>query len=183
MRNKIRGLKGRFFRKNQEKAEKKERDPPPEMTEDYHKITLQQLTQIFTTSLDNGHDDFTAKKLLAEFGPNRIKQYKQNRFFKIVGYFFSGFGILFFGAAVLCILAWQPLGSLGGQTPQLLNLALAIMLLLVVIIQGFFNAFQDWSSSKVMNSIKNMMPSNAYVIREGKEVSCRLRGLGVTRDA
>lgn len=171
MKKKFQALRDKFSKNKKVDEIAKERDPPPEMTEDYHKLTLHQLTQIFSTSLDNGHDDFAAKKLLAEIGPNQIKQIKQNRFLKIVGYFFSGFGILFFGAAVLCILAWQPLGSLGEQEPQLINLALGVMLLLVVVIQGMFNAFQDWSSQKVMNSIKNMMPSSAYVIREGKEVS------------
>jgi sodium/potassium-transporting ATPase subunit alpha len=43
------------------------------------------------------------------------------------------------------------------------------MLILVVLLQAAFSAFQDWSSSKVMKSIKNMMPSTAIVIRNGVE--------------
>lgn len=172
MRDKIIGLKNKFYQNNEVDIKNpKEKDPPPEMTEDYHKLTLTQLTQIFSTSLDNGLDSVAAGKILVEYGPNRITSKKESRFFKIVGYFLSGFGMLFFGAAVMCILAWQPIGALDNQQPQMINLALGIMLLLVVIIQGLFNAFQDWSSQKVMSSIKNMMPSNAYVIRDGKEVS------------
>jgi sodium/potassium-transporting ATPase subunit alpha len=43
------------------------------------------------------------------------------------------------------------------------------MLILVIFIQAGFTAFQDWSSSKVMNSIRNMMPTETHVIRNGME--------------
>lgn len=43
------------------------------------------------------------------------------------------------------------------------------MLILVILLQASFSIFQDWSSSKVMSSIKNMIPSSATVIRDGKE--------------
>ena len=36
-------------------------------------------------------------------------------------------------------------------------------------LQAAFEAFQDWSSSKVMNSIKGMMAADATVIRNGVE--------------
>jgi sodium/potassium-transporting ATPase subunit alpha len=39
----------------------------------------------------------------------------------------------------------------------------------VILLQAAFSAFQDWSSGKVMKSIKNMMPSAATVIRDGTE--------------
>ena len=40
--------------------------------------------------------------------------------------------------------------------------------MIVVIIQAVFGAYQDWSTSKVMKSIKNMLPSESLVIRNGK---------------
>lgn len=112
-----------------------------------------------------------ATNLLEQNGPNKIKQQRSNMFLKILSYFFSGFGSLFFLAAIICVLAWRPLGAIENSQPDLSNLALAILLCLVIVIQAGFNAFQDWSSTKVMKSIKNMMPSNAYVIRNGKEMS------------
>jgi sodium/potassium-transporting ATPase subunit alpha len=156
-------------KQNEKNAEKKALEIK-QVTENYHKMSLEEIESKFASSLTNGLDEKQAAKLLIENGPNKIKQKKPNQFIKYFKYFFSGFGALFMGAAILCILAWQPIGSLNGQTPQILNLALGVMLILVVIIQGFFNAFQDWSSKRVMNSIKNMMPSYAYVIRNGKEV-------------
>ena len=61
--------------------------------------------------------------------------------------------------------AWKPLG----QPPSLANLALAIVLLAVFFIQAAFNAWQDWSSSKVMASISGMLPEHCLVIRDGRQ--------------
>ena len=45
------------------------------------------------------------------------------------------------------------------------NLGLGIVLFLVFAIQAAFNAWQDWSSSRVMVSITSMLPENCAVIR------------------
>lgn len=160
-------LKSPLKKKEEEKPRNQE---IPQVVEIFHKQNLDELANQFGSSIKDGLDANKAAAVLAKNGPNRIKQKKENQFKKYVGYFLSGFGSLFLFAAILCIIAWKPLGSLGGQTSDPVNLALGVMLILVIIIQAGFNAFQDWSSQKVMNSIKNMMPSNAYVIRNGKEV-------------
>lgn len=49
--------------------------------------------------------------------------------------------------------------------------ALAIVLVAVFVIQAMFNMFQDWSSSRVMSSIKNMLPEDSMVIRNGVQAS------------
>jgi sodium/potassium-transporting ATPase subunit alpha len=46
-------------------------------------------------------------------------------------------------------------------------LALAIVLASVFFIQAAFNAWQDWSSSRVMASIVEMLPNDCLVIRDG----------------
>ena len=60
--------------------------------------------------------------------------------------------------------AWRPLG----QPPAIANLALAIVLIAVFFIQAAFNGWQDWSSSRVMSSITNMLPDSCLVIRDGQ---------------
>lgn len=45
------------------------------------------------------------------------------------------------------------------------------MLVAVWLIQTAFNMFQDWSSSKVMSSIKNMLPEDSLVVRDGRQMS------------
>lgn len=141
-----------------------------EIAETYHKQSLKELAEKFETSLENGLSCSKANQLLCKYGPNKIHQKREHIFRKIFGYFLSGFGGLFLCGAVLCILAWRPLGTINNGTPDSVNLCLGVLLVIVVIIQGGFNAFQDWSSQRVMKSIKNMMPSNTCVIRSGKEV-------------
>ncbi|CAO3600084.1 unnamed protein product [Absidia cylindrospora] len=38
--------------------------------------------------------------------------------------------------------------------------------MMVVFLQAFFNAWQDWSTSQVMHSINNMLPSKCQVVRQ-----------------
>lgn len=66
----------------------------------------------------------------------------------------------------MCILAWKPIGEPNSDP---VNLGLGILLIIVVFLQATFSAFQDWSSGRVMKSIKNMMPNFALVIRDGAE--------------
>lgn len=55
---------------------------------------------------------------------------------------------------------------LGNPNPNASNLALGIILFLVLIVQTVFNAWQDFSTSRVMASIKGMLPSDVLVLRD-----------------
>jgi sodium/potassium-transporting ATPase subunit alpha len=50
-------------------------------------------------------------------------------------------------------------------------LALAIVLLAVFFIQAMFNAWQDWSSSRVMASISTMLPDNCLILRDAHQTT------------
>jgi sodium/potassium-transporting ATPase subunit alpha len=43
--------------------------------------------------------------------------------------------------------------------------------LIVIFFQATFSALQDWSAQKVMDSILNLLPENAVVIRDGQPKS------------
>ena len=58
-----------------------------------------------------------------------------------------------------------------GEPPAIANLALAIVLLAVFFIQAAFNAWQDWSSSRVMASIITMLPDSCLLQRDGSQVT------------
>ncbi|KAJ5432128.1 uncharacterized protein N7458_011284 [Penicillium daleae] len=73
------------------------------------------------------------------------------------------FGSILLVGGILVFLSWKPLG----QPPAVANLALGIVLLAVFFIQAAFNAWQDWSSSRVMASITAMLPESCLVIRDG----------------
>ena len=60
---------------------------------------------------------------------------------------------------------------LGEPNPQASNLALAVVLLVVVLLQALFNAWQDFSTSRVMSSIKDMLPADVVVLRDGSQQS------------
>lgn len=68
------------------------------------------------------------------------------------------------------MLSWQPLGE---PNPAVANLALGIVLFAVFGIQAFFNAWQDFSSSRVMASIATMLPEDCTAIRDGVPITLR----------
>jgi sodium/potassium-transporting ATPase subunit alpha len=41
---------------------------------------------------------------------------------------------------------------------------------IVFVVQAAFNAWQDWSSSKVMASITTMLPDDCLVLRDGVQI-------------
>lgn len=86
---------------------------------------------------------------------------------------FGGFGSLLLVAGILVLVSYKPLG----QPPALANLALGIVLLTVFVIQAFFNGWQDFSSSRVMDSIKTMLPDDCLVIRGGEQTRIAARDL------
>jgi sodium/potassium-transporting ATPase subunit alpha len=58
---------------------------------------------------------------------------------------------------------------LGEPAPQASNLALAVILLVVLLLQTIFNAWQDFSTRNVLSSIKDMLPSAVVALRDGQE--------------
>lgn len=104
---------------------------------------------------------------LKETGHNVLSAPPSQWLRKTLRYLFGGFGTLVLVCSVLVFIAWKPLG----QPPAIANLALAIVLAIVWLIQAFFSFFQDWSSSRVMASIKNMLPDECVVLRDGKQQS------------
>lgn len=130
---------------------------------DWHLISVDELARRLSTSLTQGLSEEQAHRRLKEYGKNSPTPPKTEWVRKILGYFFGGFGILLLLGCILVFLAWRPLGD----PPAIANLALAIVLAAVFLIQAGFNAWQDWSSSRVMASIKTMLPDDCFVVRDG----------------
>ena len=81
---------------------------------------------------------------------------------------FGGFGSILLTGSILVFISWKPLGE---PDPAQSNLALAIVLAVVFVVQAAFNAWQDFSSSRVMNSITGMLPDNCLLLRDGNQVT------------
>ena len=131
----------------------------------YHKFSSEKLCHLFDTSFQHGLTSDKAQMLLLKHGKNEMKKPSTHVMAKLFKYCFSGFCWLLWIGSLICFIAWKPIGD----PPDVTNLGLAILLLLVIGLQAVFEAFQDWSSSKVMKSIKNLIPSDATVIRNGIE--------------
>jgi sodium/potassium-transporting ATPase subunit alpha len=101
--------------------------------------------------------------LLRDVGLNKLTAPPSNWLRKTVTYLFGGFGSILFVAAIMVFIAWKPLGD----PPAIANLALAIVLVLVWLIQAAFSFWQDFSSGRVMASINTMLPDQALVLRDG----------------
>ncbi|TKY88592.1 hypothetical protein EX895_002581 [Sporisorium graminicola] len=131
---------------------------------DWHKISVDEVLARTATSAHAGLDTAQIERRLKQHGKNVMSKPNKRLVRKIIGYIFGGFGTLLIGCSILAFIAWKPLGN---PNPQTSNLALAVVLLVVVVIQAVFNAWQDFSTSRIMDSIAGMLPDTVTVIRNG----------------
>lgn len=134
---------------------------------EWHTLSTAELAQRLNCSLTDGLSEDQVKTRVQRYGKNAPSPPQTHRLKTVVGYFFKGFGSVLLVAAVLVFVAWRPLGD----PPAIANLALAIVLLAVFLIQAAFNMWQDWSSSRVMASIKDMLPDECQVLRDGAQAT------------
>ncbi|KAK0636109.1 hypothetical protein B0T17DRAFT_482038 [Bombardia bombarda] len=133
---------------------------------EWHTVSVDEVTRRLSTSLDQGLSKNQVDRKIVEYGKNTPSPPDTHRVREIIGYFFKGFGSILLLGSILVFIAWKPLG----QPPAQANLALAIVLLAVFFIQAVFNMWQDWSSNRVMASIKTMLPDECLLIRDGAQV-------------
>lgn len=130
----------------------------------YHTDDPEKLVVDFGTDMTYGLSGPQLSIRRKEFGFNVQSKPPSRLLKKIFMYFFGGFGVLLLTGGILCIISWKPLGN---PDPAVSNLILGIILLFVFMFQAMFNFFQDFSSSRVMDSIHNMIPIETLVVREG----------------
>lgn len=134
---------------------------------DWHTITPNEIYTRLSSSPSQGLSVDQCKRRLTEYGKNTPSAPPTHLFQQILGYFFKGFESILLVGSILVFVSWKPLG----QPPAKANLALAIVLLAVFFIQAAFNAWQDWSSSRVMASITTMLPDDCLLLRDGTQVT------------
>ncbi|KAG4071147.1 hypothetical protein HA402_003279 [Bradysia odoriphaga] len=137
----------------------------------FHRLTMEQINQLLGTSYERGLDTVTAAKRLQQNGPNELIQRHPNYIWKIFGYVFGGFCSVLWIGVIVFLLCWKPLSTppiVPDGEPSVQNLALAILVICVIFLQASFSAFQDWSTSRVMKSILNLLPSECIVLRNGQ---------------
>ncbi|KAG9511174.1 hypothetical protein GZH46_00258, partial [Fragariocoptes setiger] len=128
---------------------------------DEHKISVEDVVARYDTHLSNGLNKEVAKQRLIHGGPNALTPPKpMSEWVKFSKQLFSGFSILLWVGAVLCVAAY----AISGHTD---NLVLGIVLALVVIVTGLFSYYQERKSSSIMDSFKKLVPQFATVTRDG----------------
>ncbi|KAK9234683.1 hypothetical protein V1525DRAFT_349758 [Lipomyces kononenkoae] len=135
----------------------------------WHTLSLAELCVRLSTSLQYGLTSEQANRRLTEYGKNMPAKPPSHLLRDWFGYLFGGFGSILLIASILVFISWKPLG----QPPAVANLALAIVLLIVFVIQAAFNAYQDFSSSRVMASITGMLPDDCLLLRDGAQRASR----------
>jgi len=134
---------------------------------EWHTLAIHELCRRLSVDLDQGLSDDQSKRRLNEHGQNKMTPPPSGLLGDIIGYFFGGFGSILVVAGILVFIAWKPLGD----PPAVANLALACVLIAVWLIQAAFNAWQDWSTSRVMASIGTMLPDQCIVVRNGSQTN------------
>lgn len=130
----------------------------------YHQLTVDQICQQQNVLLSQGLSENAAALRIARDGKNTLPKPKTNYWKKLLGYVFGGFCSVLWIGVIIFFLCWRPLSN----PPSITNLALAILVIIVILLQAGFSAFQDWSTQRTMKSITDLLPSEALVLRDGQ---------------
>jgi sodium/potassium-transporting ATPase subunit alpha len=150
--------------KKEKKAEKQE-DQDYFADLEFHLFDTDTACERLEVDLNNGLDTAEVSTRLLRDGKNSLPRQRQNYLKKLLVYLFGGFcSVLWVGVAIFFI-CWRPLGD---PTPAPYNLGLAILVIIVILLQASFSAFQDWSTARTMNAILNLLPTEARVLRGGE---------------
>jgi P-type Ca2+ transporter type 2C len=119
----------------------------------WHLLPILEISQLLDTR-PSGLSHFIASERLIEYGKNEIEDTKKKTIFQMVLHQLTDFMILVLIAVAILS------GILGDLTDTLIILA-------IIIINATVGFIQEYRSEKAMEALKNMVPSNARVVREG----------------
>ncbi|NXO01681.1 ATP4A ATPase, partial [Rhinopomastus cyanomelas] len=114
-----------------------------------------------------GLAEAVATERLLRDGPNELRPPKGTpEWLKFGRQLAGGLQCLMWVAAAICLVAYgvqQGQGDRGSSD----NLYLAVALMAVVVVTGCFGYYQEFKSTNIIASFKNLVPQQATVIREG----------------
>ncbi|XP_040183060.1 potassium-transporting ATPase alpha chain 1 [Rana temporaria] len=140
-----------------------------EMDINDHEITIEELELKYQTSITKGLKSSFASEVLIRDGPNELKPPKGTpEYVKFARQLAGGLQCLMWVAAVICLIAFGIQESQGDQTAAD-NLYLAVALIAVVVVTGCFGYYQEFKSTNIIASFKNLVPQQATVIRDGEK--------------
>ena len=133
------------------------RDQKKEIELDVHMVSMENLFERFDSSLQ-GLTASQAEKNLEKYGPNTLTPPpKTPEWIKFVKQLFGGFSTLLWCGAILCFIAYV-LQYETEDYPELDNVWLGVVLILVVVLTGCFTYYQEAKACRIMESFKDMVP-------------------------
>uniref|UniRef100_A0A8B9T4J2 Sodium/potassium-transporting ATPase subunit alpha n=1 Tax=Anas platyrhynchos TaxID=8839 RepID=A0A8B9T4J2_ANAPL len=149
------------------------------MDVDDHKLELPDLEAKYSTSITKGLVGAVAAERLLRDGPNELRPPRGTpECVKFGRQLAGGLQCLMWVAAAICLIAYgvqEGQGDRGSAD----NLYLAIALIAVVVVTGCFGYYQEFKSTNIIASFKNLVPQQATVIREGDKLQINANELVV----
>uniref|UniRef100_A0A8C6SWG8 Cation-transporting P-type ATPase N-terminal domain-containing protein n=1 Tax=Neogobius melanostomus TaxID=47308 RepID=A0A8C6SWG8_9GOBI len=113
---------------------------------------------LYNTSVTKGMITTFAHQILERDGPNELKPPKGTpEYVKFARQLAGGLQCLMWVAAVICFIAFG-IEMAKGDITSFDNLYLAITLIAVVVVTGCFGYYQEFKSTNIIASFKNLVP-------------------------
>ncbi|KAM7383541.1 hypothetical protein PAMP_003185 [Pampus punctatissimus] len=164
-------MDGQMDKKKKKKMKKNEKleGMKKEMDIDDHEITIEDLEMRYNTSITKGLTSTFARQVLERDGPNELKPPKGTpEYVKFARQLAGGLQCLMWVAAAICFIAFG-IELARGNLTSFDDLYLAITLIAVVVVTGCFGYYQEFKSTNIIASFKNLVPQQALVIRDGQK--------------
>ena len=133
---------------------------------DVHTVPLEVLLDRYNSNIVTGLSDADAKDRLILHGYNIMTPPKsQSIALMFIKQLYGGFNWVLWLAVVLSVISYKPLG---GDHGEILNVALAGVLVIVIITSAIFNFYQEYSANNILKGFQNLVPPIANVLRDGE---------------
>ena len=153
-----------YAKKKKEKKGEKVEEKDYFANLDFHVLDSSKLFKELDVTPDQGLSTAEAVTRLSQNGKNTFPRHRENYLKKLFFYVFGGFCSVLWIGVIIFFICWRPLGD---PNPAPYNLGLAILVIIVIILQASFSAFQDWSTARTMKSILNLLPAETVAVRDG----------------
>ncbi len=135
---------------------------------DLHRLSFDGLQQQLRTDFKVGLHMAEVAQRQAELGLNLLTPPPSpSMALLLLRELFTGFGPILWVAALLSFLAWKPFGD----PPDPMNIGLAVVIVGVIVLSSFFAFYQTRKSIGIITAFSRILPSFAFVRREGREQS------------
>jgi len=139
---------------------------PKNLTESQIQYINEMGNEMEKVYMKNGLCREEAELRLKTYGPNALPEPKQTpKIIKFLLELCGVFAILLWVAAALALIAY------GLSPDDKANLWLAVVIIVVIILTGFFSFFQNEKSGDIIDSFKSFNATTVIVTRDGKETS------------